>query len=118
MNEPREDEPYDVTEPREVHYRTKRNMYHNAVYWINLKSAQGRGLASWQTHSNASILDNSVPADGLEKMVHTKTEEILYKKIRLSPRLPRKKVLKSAWQVQNEGQVQHEGSTGDPLQTT
>ena len=32
MNDPLEDEPYDVKEPREVPYRTKWKVYQNAVY--------------------------------------------------------------------------------------
>ena len=46
-----------------------------------------------------------------EQVVHTKTGEILDHKILLSPRLPPKVILKSVWQVQDEGQVQQE-STG------
>ena len=45
----------------------------------------------------------------LKNVVHTKTDAILHPKIHLSPRLPRRVILKSAWQVQNEGPVQHEG---------
>ena len=72
MNEPQEDEPYDVTKPRQVPYRTRWKVYQNAVCWINLRSAQDEGLAFWQTRSNAIILHNSVPADCLEKVVNAK----------------------------------------------
>ena len=78
MTEPQKDEPYDVTKPRKVPYKTKWNVYQDAVYWINLKNAQEKGLAFWQTRSNAVILHDSVPADGLGKVVSTRTEEILY----------------------------------------
>ena len=44
-----------------------------AVHWTNLKSVQDRGLVFWQTNSNATILNNSVPADCLEKVVQTRT---------------------------------------------
>ena len=47
----------------------------------------------------------------LKNKVHTKTEEIQYQKIHLSPRLPRNIISKSVWQVQLEGRVQHEGIT-------
>ena len=67
-------------------YRTKWNVYQNAVCWIDLKSGQDRRLERWQTNSDAIIPDNTVPADGLEKVAHHKTGEILYQKIRLSPR--------------------------------
>ena len=65
-------------------------------YWINLKSAQDRGLVFWQTNSNAVVLDDSVPADCLEKVVNHKTGEIL------SSRPPPKVTLKHVWQVKHE----------------
>ena len=70
MNEPQRDEPYDVKEPQEVLCRK-----------------------FWRTTSNAVILDNSVPADCLEKEECYRTGEVLYQKIRLSPRLPPKVIL-------------------------
>ncbi len=85
MNEPQRDEPYDVKESREAPYRTKCNVYQNAVYWINLKHDQDRGLILWPTNSNAIILDDSVPADCVEKVVHHKTREILFQKILWTP---------------------------------
>ena len=69
-------------------------------------------LIFWQKNFNAIIFDNSVPADCLEKVVHLKTGEILEQKIRLSPRLQPKVILKCVWQGQHEGQVQQE-STGE-----
>ena len=83
-------------------------MYQNAVYWVNLKSAQ--------THSNAIILDSSVPADCLEKAEHTKIQEILFAKVHLSPRLPRKMNLTSAWQVQHEGGTEKPVAVGRTLE--
>ena len=62
MNEPERDEPYDVRDPRWVLYRTKGNVFQNAVYWIDLKSTQDGGLIFWQTNSDAIILNESVPA--------------------------------------------------------
>ena len=113
MNEPQEDEPYDVTKPRGVLYRTKWKVYQNAVYWISLKSAQDRGLAFWQTNSNAVILAKTVPADCVEKTWYIpKLKKFCIQKIHLSPRLPRRIIFKSAWQVQNE-EVLHEGSTAE-----
>ena len=55
------------------------------------------------------ILHNSVPADSLEKVVHTETEEILFQRASLPPRPP-KNILKDAWQVQQRG-----NSTGKPV---
>ena len=67
MNEPQDDELYDVTE---VPYRTKWKVFQNAVYWINLKGAQDNGVVPGQTHSSAMILDNSVPADCRDSVTH------------------------------------------------
>ena len=94
-----------MKEPRVVFNRTSWKVYQNAVYWINLKSAQDRGLIFWQANSNAFILDNSVPADGLEKVVNYKTGEIFWQKMRLSPRPPPKVTLKSFLQVEHESTV-------------
>ena len=63
VNEPREDEPHDVTKPRQVPYRNRWKSVPERSFWISLKSAQEKGLAFWQTRSNAIIPDNSVPAD-------------------------------------------------------
>ena len=67
VNEPQEDEPYYVTKPRQVPYRTRLKVHQNAIFWINLKSAQDNGLAFWQNRSVAIIFPFSVPADCLEK---------------------------------------------------
>ena len=76
MNEPHRDEAYDVKEARVVPHRTHWKVYLKAVCWINLKSAQDRGLVFWQTNSYAFILDDSVPADCLEKCVDHKAGQI------------------------------------------
>ena len=101
-SEPQSDEPYDVAAPRVVPYRTNWKVYQNAVYWINLKSAQDRGLVIWQTNSNGIILDDSVPADSLEKVVHDRKGGVMYQKICLSLRPPPKLILKGVWQVEQE----------------
>ena len=62
MKEPARDQPYDVKDPRLVPYRTKWNVSQNEVFWIDLKSAQDRGLIFWQMRSNDIILNESMPA--------------------------------------------------------
>ena len=54
---------------------------------------------------------HSVQADCVERVVHTKTEEVLHHKINVSPRLPPKGFLESAWQVQHLGHAQRGDST-------
>ena len=55
-----------------------------------------------------------MPADCLEKAVHTKTPELWYQKIRLSQRLPRKNSSNVRGKFNLEA-VQHDGSTGKPV---
>ena len=106
MSEPQEDEPYDVSKSREVPHRTKWKKTRLQLDQSVKCSRQEIGI---EAHANAFVIGNSVPADCLEKVLVTKTEEILLQKIHLSLRLARRIVLKSAWQVQNESKVQHEG---------
>ena len=51
----------------------------------------------------------------LEKVVNTKTEEILYQKTLSSLRVPPKVILRNAWQVQHEDHHQRGTSTGQPF---
>ena len=67
VNEPQQDEPCDVTQPRQVPYRTRRKLYQNTVFWFNLRSTQTKRLAFWQTRSNAIILYNSLQPTVLKK---------------------------------------------------
>ena len=67
----------DVSKPRQVHYKIKWKVSQDAIYCINLRKAQDKGQKLWQTRSNAILLKDSVPADCVERVVNTKTEEIL-----------------------------------------
>ena len=42
VNEAQKDQPYVVSEPRVVPYRTKWRVHQNAVFWIDLKSCSGQ----------------------------------------------------------------------------
>ena len=60
---PDEEEPSnDSLRPRKEHYHSKWKPHQDAVYWINLARAQGKGLQFWQTRSHAIIIHDSVPA--------------------------------------------------------
>ena len=66
----------------------------NTVFWCNLKLAQERGLQHHQTLSHAVVLHNTLLAACIEKAVCMKTQDELYQRVRLTPRVPRV-VLKS-----------------------
>ena len=87
-NEQRE-EYQDVSKPRKVNNMSKWKNIQDVIYWINLRKAQDKGLKLWKTCCNASILYDPVPADCIERMVNTKTKEILYQKAS-TPRPPSK----------------------------
>ena len=67
---------------------------HNTVD-INL--AIRKGLKFYQTRSNAIILQETLPAYCIPKVVGVKTGEVLYEKVYMSPRLPPKISLKHEW---------------------
>ena len=91
----------EVSKPRMVQYKTKWKVFHDAIWWINLRTAQDEGLEFWQTRSNAIIFYDPAPADCIEKVVNTKTKQILYQIALPPPKI----TLKDTWQVQR----------GDPL---
>ena len=55
-------------EPRKLAHKSRRRT-HNAVYWFDVRLAQNEGLKFWQTINNAIIWYDSMPADGLVKVV-------------------------------------------------
>ena len=81
LHEPRVDPPYTTDQPRMVPY-TNRRRPQDAVYWFDLKMAQEKGLHWYfgQTISNAIILNNSMPADCLVKVVKRNHEVRLHQR--------------------------------------
>ena len=62
LTEPQKIEPYDVTKPRKVPYKTQWKVYQDVTHLcINLNSAQEKGLVFWQNRSKAFILHESFP---------------------------------------------------------
>ena len=57
----------------------------------------GKGLTFYQTRSNAIILQGTLPAYCIPKVVRLKTGEVLYEKGYISPRPPPKISLKHEW---------------------
>ena len=81
--------PCDLTKPRIAPYKNTWKPLQNTVYLCNLKLAQEKGLQFYQARSHAIVLCNTLPAVSIEKVVCMKTEEELYHKVRLAPRLQR-----------------------------
>ena len=77
---------------RYVHSAWKR--YQDAVFLVDIDLAIKEGLTFYQTRSNAIILQGTLPACCIPKVVRLKTGEKLYERQYLSPRPPPKISLK------------------------
>ena len=62
--------------------------HQDAVFWIDIDLATREGLTFYQTRSNAIILQGTLPAYCIPKVVRLKTGEVLYERPYLSPRPP------------------------------
>ena len=73
---------------RYVHSAWKRHQ--DAVFWVDIDLAIKEGSTFYQTRSNAIILQGTLPAYCIPKVVRLKTGEVLYERRYLSPRPPPK----------------------------
>ena len=91
--------------PRRAQYLHKAWKRHpDAVYWIDIDLAIQKGLKFYQIRSNAIILQETLPAYCIPKVVRMETGEVMYEKVYASPRPPPKISLKHEWKrdrVQN-----------------
>ena len=54
--------------------------HQDAVFWADINLAIQKGLIFYQTRSNATILQETLPAYCIPKVVRLKTGEVLYEK--------------------------------------
>ena len=88
----------DLSAPRLAQYMHKAWKRHqDAVYWVEINLAIQKGLTFYQTRSNAIILQETLPAYCIPKVVRMETGEVLYEKVFMSPRPPPKISLKQEW---------------------
>ena len=81
----------DFNEPRRAQYlHSAWKKHQDAVFWVDINLAIQKGLTFYQTRSNAIILQETLPAYCVPKVVRLKTEEVLYEKSYMSPRPPPK----------------------------
>ena len=64
--------------------------HQDAVFWVDIDLAIRKGLTFYQTRSNAIILQGTLPAYCIPKVVRLKTGEVLYERPYLSPGPPPK----------------------------
>ena len=88
----------DLSVPRRAQYlHNAWKRHQDAVYWVDIDIAIEKGLTFYQTRSNAIILQETLPAYCMPKVVRMKTGEVLYEKVYMSPRPPPKISLKHEW---------------------
>ena len=71
--------------------------HQDAVYWVGIDLAIRKGLPFYQTRSNAIILQGTLPAYCIPKVVRLKTGEVLYEKEYMSPQPLPKISLRHDW---------------------
>ena len=69
----------------------------DAVYWVDINLAIKKGLTFHQTQSNAIVLQGTLPAYCIPKVVRMETGEVFFEKVYMSPRPPPKISLKHEW---------------------
>ena len=80
----------DFSVPRRAKYvHSAWKKHQDAVFWVDINLAIKEGLTFYQTRSNAIILQGTLPAHCIPKVVRLKTGEVLYERPYLSPRPPK-----------------------------
>ena len=88
----------DLNAPRRAqHLHNAWKRHQDAVCWVDISLAIEKGLKFYQTRSNAIILQETLPACSIPKVVRMKNGEVLYEKVYMSPRPPPKISLKHEW---------------------
>ena len=84
-------EKIDLNEPRRAQYlHSAWKKHQDAVFWVDVNLAIQKGLTFYQTRSNTIILQGTLPACCIPKVVRLKIREVLYEKSYISPRPPPK----------------------------
>ena len=91
-------EKIDLNVPRRAQYlHNAWKRHQDAVYWVDINLAMKKGLKFYQTRSNAIILQETLPAYCIPKVVRLKTAEVFFDKVFMSPRPPPEITLKHEW---------------------
>ena len=81
----------DFSVPRRAQYLHNACKKHqDVVFWVDIDLAIRKGLTFYQTRSNAIILQGTLPAYCIPKVVRLKTGDVWYEKSYMSPRPPPK----------------------------
>ena len=82
-------EKIDLNVPRRAQYlHSAWKRHQDAVNWVDINIAIRKGLTFYQSRSSAIILQGTLLANCMPKLVRLKTGEVLCEKAYMSPRLP------------------------------
>ena len=96
----------DFSVPRRAQYlHSAWKKHQDAVFWVDIDLAIRKGLTFYQTRSNAIILQGTLPAYCIPKVVRLKTGEVLYENAYMSPRPPPKISLHHDWTKELDSKV-------------
>ena len=91
-------EKIDLDVPRRAQYlHSAWKKHQDAENWVDINLAIRKGLTFYQTRSNEIILQGTLPAYCIPKVVRLKTGEVLYEKAYMSPRPPPTISLRHDW---------------------
>ena len=91
-------EKIDLNVPRRAQYlHNAWKKHQDAVYWVDIDLAIRKGLTFYQTRSNAIILQGTLPAYCIPKVVRLKTGVVFFEKAYMSTRPPPKISLRHDW---------------------
>ena len=88
----------DFNVPRRAQYlHSAWKKHQDAVFWVDINLAIRKGLTFYQTRSNAIILQETLPAYCIPKVVRLQTGEVFFEKSYMSPRPPPKISFRHDW---------------------
>ena len=107
-------DPRDKGHPQYLHNAWKKHQ--DTVYWVDINLAIRKGLIFYQTRSGAIILQGTLPACCIPKVVGLKTGEVLCETAYMSPRPPPKISLRHDWTKELGSKVDREPEGEVPRQ--
>ena len=90
--------------------------HQDAVFWVDINLSIKEGLKIYRTRSNAIILQETLPAYCIPKVVKMETGEVIYEKVFASPRPPPKISLKHDWMKELGSEVARQAEGSQPTQ--
>ena len=106
----------DLSEARIAPCKNTWKPLQDTVHWCNFMLAQEKGLQFYQTRSHTVILCDTLPAECIEKTICMKTEEQLYQREGVRPRVVlransqcglqdlTRQEARSSWETQSDAQ--------------